>query len=196
MMRSLFGSLRRDERGNTIIEFAIVAPVMMTLMMGLGDLLHQTYAQSILNGAIQKAARDSAIQGGANQTAALDAKVLTMVGNIVKNYTYTSSRKAYTNFSLIKPERFTDTNNNGIRNTGECFDDVNGNGTWDADPGAAGQGGANDVTLYKISITYPRIFPVARLMGFSASNTISAQTLLKNQPYATQAVGSIPSVCT
>ena len=78
----------------------------------------------------------------------------------------------------------------------ECFDDVNANGIWDADPGKTGQGGANDVALYSMSITYTRIFPVARLLGFSATQTIAAQTLLKNQPYATQAVPTIPSVCT
>lgn len=196
MSRRLLQHLRGDQRGNTVIEFAIVAPVMLMLMMGLGDLLHQAYAQSVLSGAIQKAARDSAIQGGANQTTQLDAGVLAMVGKVVKNYTYVSSRKSYASFSLVKAEKFTDTNNNGVRDAKECFDDVNGNGIWDSDPGKTGQGGANDVALYSMSITYTRIFPVARLLGFSATQTIAAQTLLKNQPYATQAVPTIPSVCT
>lgn len=195
-LRHILQQLRRDRRGNTVIEFAIVTPVMMMLMMGLGDLLHQVYAQSILNGSIEKAARDSAIQGGANQTTELDAAVLDMVGTIVPSYTYTSSRKFYSSFSLVKPERFTDTNGNGIRDAKECFDDVNNNGVWDADPGKTGQGGANDVTMYTITINYPRIFPVARLLGFSANQTISAQTLVKNQPYATQAVGTIATICT
>ena len=61
MRRTTIQRLRTDCRGATIIEFAIVAPVMMFLLMGLGDLLYQLYLQSILDGALQKAGRDSTI---------------------------------------------------------------------------------------------------------------------------------------
>ena len=40
MIRTLH-RLARDRRGVTIIEFAIVLPVMLLMMMGLGDLLYQ-----------------------------------------------------------------------------------------------------------------------------------------------------------
>lgn len=197
MIRAKPTRLASDNRGNTAIEFAIVAPVMVLMMMGLGDLLHQTYTQSILNGAIQKAGRDSSIQGGANQTAALDEKVMAMVRRVAGDATYTSSRKSYSTFSRVGPEPFTDASPfNGVRDPGECFDDINGNGSWDADPGKTGQGGANDVTVYKIIVTYTRVFPVAKMLGQSDTQTISAQTLLKNQPYASQVVATPPSVCT
>ena len=188
--------LRRDLRGATIIEFAIVAPVMMIVLMGLGDLLYQSYIQSLLTGAIQKAARDSGIQGGAQNTAALDAKVIAMVTPIAHTATYTSTRKSYTTFSSIKPEPFTDLNGNGVRDTGECYTDVNGNGRWDADPGVTGQGGANDVTVYTLTVTYPRIFPVATLIGLPATQTVTATTLLKNQPYASQTIPTATTICT
>lgn len=186
-----------DRRGGTIVEFAIVAPVMLLTIMGLGDLLYQTYLQSILSGAIQKAGRDSSIQGGANQTAVLDNRVITIVRRVADTATFTSSRESAANFVRMKPEPFTDkTPLNGRRDAGECFEDYNFNGQWDANPTRTGQGGANDVTLYKITVTYPRPFPIATLMGFSANQKISAQTLLKNQPYATQKVTTPPSVCT
>lgn len=196
MTRRLLPRLTRDARGVTAIEFAIVAPVMMILLMGISDLAYQVYAQSILNGAMQKAARDSAIQGGGDNTATIDAKVTAMVKNIAANATITFSRKNYDSFSVIKPEPFVDSNGNGVRNPGECFTDINGNGSWDADPGVAGQGGANDVTVYTATVTYPHLFPVTGLFGWPSTQTITAATLLKNQPYATQTTTTPATICT
>lgn len=198
--------LRRDRRGVTIVEFAMVAPVLSLLMMGLGDMLYQMYVKEMLTGSVQKAARDSGIQGGAQQTAAIDAKVLGMMSNIMRAPTascanpaaagtYCSTRLSYASFSAVGPEPFDDNNANNQRDPGECYTDVNGNGRWDAEPGATGQGGANDVALYTMRITYPRIFPVARMLGASANQTVTAQTLLKNQPYATQAGATATRLC-
>jgi Flp pilus assembly protein TadG len=195
-MRRILRALSRNSRGVTVVEFAIVAPVMMMLLMGLCDLAYQIYAQSILNGALQKAGRDATIQGAANNTSAIDDKVTNMVKKIAANATFTVTRQNYASFSVIKPEPFTDSNGNGIRNTGECYTDVNGNSQWDQDPGIAGQGGANDVTLYTMTVTYPRLFPVAGFLGWPSTQTISATTLLKNQPYAAQNVVVAKQVCT
>lgn len=197
-----------DRRGNTIIEFAIVAPVMALLVMGLGDMVYQLYAKAILNGEVQKAARDSSLQTGPDAASKLDARVIAMVSKIAKAPTqscvanpaagtWCSTRKSYSNFSNVGPEPFIDTNGNGIRDPKECFTDINGNKQWDADPGNSGQGGANDVTLYTVSVTYQRLFPVAGLFGWSNTATISAQTLLKNQPYDEQKALVVgPPICT
>ncbi|WP_174292028.1 TadE/TadG family type IV pilus assembly protein [Sphingomonas bacterium] len=196
MIQRLIRRLRRDRRGATIIEFAIITPVMMLLLMGLMDMLFQQYAQSILTGAVQKAGRDSTIQGA--DTSAVDAKVVTMMHSLLATpsqscpsttaTTWCSARFAYDNFTEVAPEPFTDSNNNGKCDNGEPFSDVNANGTWDANPGASGEGGAGSVALYTMTITYKHLFPVATMLGWSSTATIQASTLLKNQPYATQAV--------
>lgn len=197
MMRKILRSwLLADQRGTTIIEFAIIAPVMMILLMGLGDMLYQIYAQAILDGELQKAARDSGIEGGGANTAAIDAKVQTRIKQIAPQATFVTSRKAYDTFSEVAPEPIFDTNGNNKLDPGECFTDENGNGTWDQDPGTAGQGGASAVTVYQMTATYPRLFPVAGLLGWSKTQTISASTLLKNQPYATQTTTANVKVCT
>lgn len=207
-MIGAFGRLRRNARGVAIVEFAIVSPVMMLLLMGLGDLLYRGYAQSILSGELQKAARDSGIEGGAANATTIDNRVVSRLGPIMKNLAqncgtgaaatpvWCSTRKSYDTFTEVAPENFTDGNSNGIRDAGECFDDVNRNGTWDADPGVTGQGGASAVTLYTMNITFPRMFPVAALLGWPNRDTISATTLLKNQPYATQTTTDTVTVCT
>ncbi|WCM28726.1 pilus assembly protein [Sphingomonas sp. QA11] len=193
-LAALAARLRADRRGATIVEFAIVSPVMLLLLMGLGDMLYQQYAQSVLNGAVQKAARDSTIEAASTST--IDARVQTMIQTIAKNATLSSTRMSYDNFTEVAPEPFVDTNGNGIRDPGECYTDENGNNQWDADPGATGQGGASDVTLYTVTVTYPRLFPVAGLFGWPSTQTIKASTLLKNQPYAAQTTTANVTICT
>ena len=180
-------SLHRDETGVTAIEFAFIAPVMCLLLMGLCDLTYQGYVQAILTGAIQKAGRDSTIQGSTSRTTQLDNAVMTQVRHVARQATFTSSRKNYAQFSQIKPEVFRDLNNNNQYDQAfDCFTDVNGNKVWDSDPGLQGQGGANDVVLYTVTVTYPRLFPMYGLIGWSTNQTIAASTVLKNQPYADQ----------
>lgn len=198
-MRSFARRLRRDRRGATLIEFAMVAPVMLLLMMGLGDLLFQVYAQAVLTGAVQKAARDSGIQAADSTT--IDATVIATIRPLIKNLTancaanpgagtWCSTRKSYDTFSQVPPEPLFDTNGNNVRDPGECFIDQNGNGVWDVDRGTTGQGGASAVALYTMTITYARMFPVARLFGWSSTQTISSILVLKNQPYASQAAAA------
>lgn len=196
MIRALLRRLRRDRRGVTIVEFAIVTPVLLTLLMGSFELIYQTYVQNVLDGAMYKAGRDSALENNVENAAAMDAKVAEMVGAVGAGMTFKPMRRSYSSFLLAKPENFTDKNGNGVRDPGECYDDVNGNKQWDADPGRVQtQGGANDVTRYTMTVTYQRLFP-AGLLGLSPTQTISAETFLKNQPYRTQTVQPIESICT
>jgi len=194
-MIALVRRLLRDRRGGPTAEFALTLPAVLLLVLGFGDLAYQAYLESVLTGAVQKAGRDSTIQGAATQSSQIDQNVINIVKSAAPQATFVSSRENYDNYSEIGPEPFTDTNHNGIRDKGECYSDVNGNGQWDSDPGVAGQGGANDVTYYKMQVTFPRLFPFAWLIGWSQKVTISASTILKNQPYATQTVNTVTTLC-
>ena len=193
-MTRLLRHLVRDERGNHAVEFILVLPAALLVMLGLGDLTYEAYLQSVLTGAVQKAARDGSIQG--SNSATLDQMVQNLVKQVAPKATFVSTRVNYDNYAAVAPEPFTDSNHNGVRDPHECFTDVNGNGVWDSNPGVNGQGGASDVTVYKMTMTYNRLFP-AWLVGWSSSETISATTYLKNQPYATQnVVNTSTPVCT
>ena len=52
--QTIFPQLRSDKRGATAIEFGVVAPVLILTLLGLSDLGYRVYAQSILDGAMQK----------------------------------------------------------------------------------------------------------------------------------------------
>lgn len=189
------GRLRRDTRGASAVEFAIIAPALLTVLLGLMDLSYNLYANTLLEGAIHEAGRDSTIEGAEARGLAIDNEVRDAVQDIVPNATIAFDRRAYVDYSDVeRPEEFTDTNEDGICGDGEPFEDANGNGIWDEDRGRADMGGARDAVLYTVTVSYPRAFPVMKLLGFSDTVTASAQTVLRNQPYGPQntamAVGS------
>jgi Flp pilus assembly protein TadG len=191
--------LRRDHRGVTIVEFALVVPVMLLLFMGLMEICYQGYVGSVLSGAVRKAGRDAGIQGGQQNWSAIDKAVMAQVNLVAKTAVIvTSTHQSYASFTNVAvPEPFSDTNGNGkYDSASECFTDINGNGVWDTDQGVGGsQGGASDVAVYTLTIQYPRLFPLARMMGWSANEVLSSTTILKNQPYTTQAANSPLTCC-
>ncbi|MGH6786668.1 MAG: TadE/TadG family type IV pilus assembly protein [Novosphingobium sp.] len=181
--------IRGEERGATTMEFALIAPVLLVMVMGLFDLGYVMYTNSMLEGAIHKAARDSTIEGSTSRSAEIDRRVEEAVKAVVLHSTVAFSRKSYASFSdVARPEDFTDINNDGACNAGEPFEDSNGNGSWDQDRGNSGQGGARDAVLYTVTVTYDRPFPVANLIGQDETFSLKSQTVLRNQPYGMQAV--------
>jgi Flp pilus assembly protein TadG len=189
-------SIGRDRRGVAALEFALVAPVLLVLVMGLCELGYQAYAQAVVTGAVQKAGRDNSVQGASNSM--IDNAVLAQIQAAVPHAAFTSGypiRRNYAQFGDIAPEPFVDLNGNSVHDAGECFTDMNGNGTWDADAGSGGQGGANDVAVYTVSIVYPHLMPISRWMGWGSDLMLTASTILKNQPYASQAGRTYAAIC-
>lgn len=177
-----------------MVEFALVAPVLLTMLFGLLDLGHNMYTAQMLQGAIQKAARDSTIEGAATNTAQLDAIVTKAVKAIAPGAALTFSRKSYSTFSSVaRPEDYDDLNTNGTCDNGEAFEDANKNGTWDTDTGNAGFGSARDAVLYTVTVSYNRLFPIAALIpGQTKTFTVSATNVLRNQPYASSGAKMAP----
>jgi Flp pilus assembly protein TadG len=199
-MRRLIRALRRSHRGATAIEFAIICPVLLLLIMGLGELAFQAYLQAALTGAIQKAARDSTIEGNntASANTTIDNNVMVSVNTVIKNATWdTPIRESYAHFADIGPEYYWDNNpaNGKYDASTECFLDANGNGVWDADPGASGQGGADAAVVYQMGFTYPRLFPLYKMLGWPSTVHIVAKTIMKNQPYKYQNTPDDTLIC-
>lgn len=197
--RRYLRALARDEKGATIVEFAMVAPVMGLLLLGAFDVAHTLYMRSTLQGIVQKTARDSALESGtaADQQTLLDDKVKNQIRALANNLTVSITRRYYRSFSqaaAAQPEAWTDNNHNSTCDAGEPYQDDNGNNTWDKDGADAGQGGAKDAVLYTVTVTYPRFFPVQNIVGGSNTTKITASTVLKNQPYGDQGSYDTPVV--
>lgn len=184
--------LRQSATGISITEFGLIAPVVMTLLMGALDLGHTLYMQAVLQGAVQKAARDAGLEAGgtsAKQTE-MDTAITAQVQRLARNATVTISRnyfRDYTKAAVRTKEPFTDTNGNGTCNGGEPYEDSNNSTAWDIDNGRVGQGGAKDNVILSTQVSYPRLFPFMRVVGLPSTVTMNATTVLVNQPYGDQA---------
>ena len=179
--------LLRDKSGTSLVEFALVAPTLLLVIMGIFDVSYTMYTATQLQGAVQKAARDSTLEDGYTNMVAIDARVTTAVHELSSTADITFDRKSYSNFSNVaQPEDWTDSDGNGVCDDGEAFEDVNDNGSWDADMGASGLGGARDAVLYTVTIEYDRAFPLGKMIGLPPRQQTVASTVLRNQPWTTQ----------
>jgi Flp pilus assembly pilin Flp len=188
-------ALRRDARAATIVEFALILPVLCMMILGTLDLGYRSYVDSVVQGALHDAARMATV--GNVTTAQIQTYVQNKLQAFSRNATITITTRSYTDYSGVKmPERITsDTAPIGVYNQGDCFEDANGNGTYDTDRGRSGTGGSEDVVYFEVSMTYPQLIPVGQLFGWGNTVTTVQNTELRNQPYAGRNT-SAPIICT
>ena len=202
-MRYFIKELRASARGTALMEFALVSPVFLLMLMGIFDLSYRAYAVSVLQGAVQKAGRDSTLEGASGGLGSIDATITNQMRSVASAVTMNFDRKTFVSFTRAgQAEEFEDRNDpttgvpNGRRDVGECYFDENSNGSYDTNAGINGQGGARDIVVYTATATYPRVFPMYALFGFPPDETIRATTVLRNQPFGAQATRPNPRICT
>lgn len=194
MIRKLrLNGLRRDRKGATVVEFAILLAPMLVLLMGALDIAYQLYATAMLQGTIHKASRRASLEG-ANQTA-IDAFVRSSLSSIATASNISISAVSYREFSGVgNPEKIvTDTAPIGTINSGDCWIDANSNGLYNSQQGGSGLGGAEDVVSYTVTMKYNRLTPISNWLGWGNLVTITRATSLQNEPYA--GVIDPPKVC-
>lgn len=186
--------LAREKRGMALVEFALIAPTFMLLLMGVFDIGYGMYAKAILEGAVESAGRSASLENTTN--AAIDDKVRAQITALNRSGNLQFTRTYYQNYVDVDlPEDFTDTNGNSQWDPGECYVDRNGNNSWDADVGLPGRGGAQDVVLYSAAFEYRRLFPLWKILGQSENQTITGTTYLRNQPFSAQAARVGVRIC-
>ncbi|HVQ09851.1 MAG TPA: TadE/TadG family type IV pilus assembly protein [Allosphingosinicella sp.] len=180
--------LGRDARGATIVEFAVVLPVLCLLLLGLLDLGYRSYATSVVQGALHDASRMATV--GSYSLAQIDARVKARLSNFAARSTVTTTTTSYYDFSgVAQAEKIVgDTAPLNSYNAGDCFEDANGNNTYNTDRGRDSTGGADDIVRYQVSITYPRIVPLGGFMGWGNTQTVTQNTVLRNQPFAGRSI--------
>ena len=191
MIRRLFQHLRDDVRGATMVEFAVIATPLCMILLGLTDFGYRSYVDSMVEGTLHRAARMATV--GNKTPDQIDDFVRSQLSTFSSNGTVTITKKSYYQFSNVdKSEPLcasagADLNNNGAVDIGDCYQDINNNGTWDQDSSKNGIGGSDDIVFYSVSLTSPRVVPLGNLLGWADTQTISANTLMRNQPYGSQA---------
>lgn len=183
--------LLTGQDGSSIVEFAVISPVMFTLLMGGFDFGHNLYIQSVLQGAVNKAARDSSLETGTQEEKQekIDDRVQAQVlavhpGAKIPDSAFTRSYfRSFTKAAAPQSEEWADTNLNGECDNDENFTDDNNNGEFDEDGLAAGQGGTNDAVRYSATVRYTRLFPFPTIVGLEPEVVMTASTVIANQPY-------------
>ena len=194
MIRLRSNRLAGDERGATVIEFALILVPLCIALLGFLDLGYRSYLRSVLQGGLNDVARKASVENPEfdSDAESLEERVhdalIEKMGGLAKNGSYEVEAKNYYDFAGVgKPERLTtDKNKNGNYDAGDCWQDTNANGSFDTDSGSTGIGGASDVVFYEVTLTTPRIVPIGSLLGVSDDMVLTAQTAIRSQPYADQ----------
>lgn len=183
--------LKQDEDGTTVVEFGLIAMPLTIMIMGIMDLGHTYYVDSVMNGAMHELARESSLEGAAtiSQQNVVDARLRDTIRSVSPDAQVTVTRRYYKTFSKAAAalaEEWTEGNGNGRCDNNEPFIDANNNGVWDKDGGDAGQGGAKDVVIVRVEVKYKRIFPTKSLIGLGEDVQLLTDSILANQPYGAQ----------
>lgn len=192
-------NLHCDQKGATLVEFALILPAFILLLLGGFDISYQQYVRSVLEGEVAKAGRDSALEMGSIEDIqdAIDAQVTAGVRAVAKSATLDFDRTSFSSYNRIADPReplIDDANNNGECDSGDTFEDSNRNGTRDEIGSTAGFSGAKDAIVYTATATYPRMLPMASLLGWGDEISVSATTMLKIQPFNARAAVN-PGTC-
>lgn len=179
--------LVEDKRGVSAVEFALAGPPLILMLMALFELGMRAYIGVQLQGTLDQAARKVTISSVTPAT--INIFVQQRISAVLRSASVAVATKSYDDFTQVgKPEPITtDTAPIGTYNKGDCFLDINGNGVWNSDAGSTGNGSGDDVVYYTATVTYPALMPLGKWLGWSTTQTITATTMMRNQPYAAQA---------
>lgn len=197
-MRRPLRRLWRCQSGVEMIEFALVSPVLFAFVLGCLEVSMALYSQVDVEGAMRVASR----WGITGQATDRDGNPVVreqyirdiIASNISRRIdmdTATLTLCEYGSFTDVRqPEPFTDTNENGTRDDGEPYDDLNGNTEWDEDRGTTGAGAAGSVVLYKFDYDWPLLTGmISSVFGKDGKLRMSASIVARNEPFR----GTTPS---
>jgi hypothetical protein len=180
--------LIKSARGVTTLEFAFIAPVLMLLIMGVVEfslVMFTTAAMESATAATSRTGKTGYAVTGLSRQQTIINSINSRTAGLLNPALITITTTIYPNFDNVNdPEPYTDSNHNGHHDNGEAFTDINGNGVWDSDMGAAGLGNPGDVVVYNISYPWHIFTP---LIGAFLGNpfTITVRAVVRNEPFGT-----------
>lgn len=201
--------LWRDRRGVSAIEFALVGPVVLLLIAGVIEAGLLWSGATALEAGGRAAARyglTGAVRPGETRTDVVRRLVTEHVCpralDPSRNVCFWAEDgprfvdengdatpldlelKAYSDpRNLGRPEPWSDLDGDGTRDPGEAFEDLNGNGVWDADTGVAGPGGPADLVVYEIAIHQGVTNPLIRAAVGGGTLRHETRIVIRNEPF-------------
>lgn len=177
------------EKGAAIVEYAIILPFFLTLIIGGLEMGNIFMVNSSLEGAVSSSTRTAMTGALPSNYTDRTTYIKDLVTNSLTAAGVTSgvtiTMNVYDSFANIgKPEPFVDQNGNQIYDVGECYTDVNNNSVWDSDMGSDGAGGEENIMIMKVDVNLPYMtgFMKSVMMG-KLGTSLSASTAIRNEPF-------------
>lgn len=189
--RSSLRTLLRCRRGASLVEFALVFPVLLLFVIGLLEVGMMMFIQSAMEGGLREASRfgitGRTLSGETREESIrriLEENTLGLID--LSPGQAKISLKTYDSFNDIgQPEPFTDKPPfNGKYDVGEPFVDLNGNAQWDADRGREGVGASGEIVSYTVEYRWrPLTGLISAFVGDGDGIPMSASTAVRNEPF-------------
>ena len=183
-----FLPFRKDRSGAAALEFALSAPFMIMLVVGIMEIAMMSFSSALVEGAVRNASRFGItgleVDGDTSRETAIIQQIQNDTLGMIEVDGSNIQTLVYPSFEDIGlPEPFTDdAPSNGEYDEGETFNDINGNGQWDPDMGQAGAGGPGDVVVYRVSYEWPLMLGLLADI-FGSSIDMGASIAVRNEPY-------------
>ena len=184
----------RGEQGSTIVEFALIAPLMAMFLVAIIEFGMIMFSSILMESGLRDASRFG-ITGrevtGATRLENIVQIISDRTIGLIDMNAATIDILVYPSFADVGAgEDFVDGNANATYDAGETYTDSNGNGAWDSDIGVAGAGGTGDIVLYRILYDWPLLTPFASsFIGEAGTFKLRASIAVRNEPWTEDAGG-------
>lgn len=179
----------KDRSGATIIEFAIVAPMLFLLLAGIIEIGLILFTFAAMEGATNIGSRTGKTgfsQGSASRESFIRNEIQRLTGGFLDPSKLSISVLSYSSYSNIgKPEPCLQPLEPPCPGTsGVNYVDINGNGQWDADQGRSTAGGSGSIVLYRVHYPWTMFTPImASLIGTGGQYDITATAAVRNEQF-------------
>lgn len=189
-MTGSWRSLARKEDGGSILEFGLIVPAFVLLVIGVLELSVLYFANTALEGGLREAARFAVtgrVQGVSREQAIID--IINRHGYGIVTVTASDiTTEVYQDFADIDSHEpiVGDRGEIGTYEAGldDGYTDINCNGVWDADMAKGGVGGGNDVVIYRVNYRHQFMTNVlASMIGTDGKVPLSARVAVRNEPF-------------
>ena len=183
--------LAGSRQGGAAIELALVAPVLITALIGIFEIAMIIFVNVLLESGLRESARYG-LTGQEPTGLTREQEIVNIVSDRVLGLididTSNVSIKVYPSFAKIGAgeELTNDVNGNGEYDPddGDTYFDSNGNGVYDEDIGVAGAGQPGDIVLYQVDTSWDVMTPLfGNFVGKNGAISISASIAVRNEPF-------------
>lgn len=183
-----FQLIAKCQKGSSFVEFAFAGPVIIIMIVGIMEIAMIMFVNALVEGGVRDAAR-LAITGNVDEGVSREEMIIDRISEVTMGLIELGPTNVtlliYPSFEDVgQPEPYSDDSPaNGSYDAGESYSDINGNGSWDSDMGAAGAGEPGDIVIYRVDYTWPLMLGLlADSLGTSID--MQASIAVRNEPWS------------